>query len=373
VRSLAFVALVVGALGLSCEPPAESFDFDRQEVPVFERASLVPPTNPAPRELRVMAWNVKYGAARIDFWFDYWGDRVQMTRTEVLGNLAAIERLIDEYDPDVLLTEEIEVNSKRSAYVDMVQHVLDHTRLNYGAYFQTWASRWIPSEGLGRMDLGNAIFSKYPITFAERIRQEDRTDQGALTSTFYIHRAIGRALVKVGDRELAFHVVHTEAYDQDGTKQKQIRQIHDVLAKETRPWLVGGDFNELPPTALQLSGFDDESDKAKGTEFEQPPYTPAVMQPFFDEFVPAIPLAQYGTTLDAQRRYFTHTVLGPGHVSAQTGKPGFWNRTLDHLFASKGTAFRDGDVLQTSGRQGVASDPLWLSDHAPVVGVWVLP
>lgn len=369
---LLLLALAV-ALGPACEPPADDFDFERQEVPVFERAPLVPPTDPAPRALKVMAWNVKYGAARIDFWFDHWGDRVQMTETEVHGNLAAIERLIAEYDPDVLLAEEIEVGSKRSAYVDMVEHVLAHGRLNYAAYFQTWASRFVPTEGLGRVDLGNAIFSKYPITFAERIRQPDRTDQSALTRTFYIHRAIGRAVLRVGAREVAVFVVHTEAYDNDGTKQAQIAQIHDLVAAEPRPWVVGGDFNELPPTALAVSDFDDEAPEAKGTEFEQPPYTPAVMRPFFDEFVPAIPLPTYGTTPEAQRRYFTHTVLGPGHRSPKTGQPGFWNRTLDHLFASKGSTFRDGDVLQTAGRQGIASDPLWLSDHAPVVGVWGLP
>src|SRR5512139_1554722 len=105
----------------ACEPMAQDFDFVREEVPVTTRSVLVPPADPQPAALKVMAWNVKYGAARIDFWFDYWGDRVQMTHHEVAENMADLYRLVNEYDPDILMAEEIEVNSRRSAYYDMVQ------------------------------------------------------------------------------------------------------------------------------------------------------------------------------------------------------------------------------------------------------------
>lgn len=372
---LSTALLGVACLGLgACEPLADDMDLDREEVPVFERSSIVAPTAAAPSELRVMAWNIKYGAGRIDFWFDYWGDRTVMTEGEVDLNMNNIYALLNEYNPDILMTEEIEVNSRRSAYYDMVSGILENTRLNYAAYFETWNSRYVPSEGVGRIDLGNAIFSRYPITFAERIRQIDRTDQDALTSKFYIHRMIGRAHIDVGaDRGIAAFVVHTEAYDNDGTKGKQIQQIFDEVGQEKRPFVLGGDFNELPPTAVRLQGFPDEQTVAQGTEFEQPPYTPQVMQKFYDSFVPYISLARYGKTEDEQRQFFTHTVAGPGHVDAE-GKPQFWNRTLDYLFIPKTESWKDGttDVLQEDGRLGIKSNPLWLSDHAPVVGTWVL-
>jgi len=357
-----------------CEPLADDFDFDREEVPVFTRSQLVPPPASAPGELKVMAWNIKYGAARIDFWFDFWGDRVQMSHEEVSGNMKQLYALIREYDPDVLMTEEIEVNSRRSAYYDMVQGILEGTSLNYAAYIQTWDSRYVPSEGVGRMDLGNAIFSKYPITFAERIRQEDRTDQSGITATFYIHRMIGHALLDVGaGREVAAYVVHTEAYDRDGTKGRQIEQIHEVVRAEPRPFVLGGDFNELPPTAVKLSDFADEHPSAKGTEYEQPPYTPELMQPFYDDFAPYITLSRYGSTEEEQRRYYTHSVVGPMGRDNQ-GNPGFWTRTLDYLFVKKDDGWKPGstDVLQEPGRLGIKGNPLLLSDHAPVVGTWVL-
>lgn len=372
-HSVAMLGVLCLPLG-ACEPLADDMDFDRQEVPVFHRSILVPPTNASPSELKVMAWNIKYGAGRIDFWFDYWGDRTVMTAGEVELNMNNIYALLNEYDPDILMTEEIEVNSRRSAHYDMVGGILENTHLNHAAYFQTWNSRYVPSEGVGRIDLGNAIFSKYPITFAERIRQVDRTDQDTVTSTFYLHRMIGRTLLDLGaNRSVAAYVVHTEAYDQDGTKAKQIQQIYDEVNKENRPFVLGGDFNELPPTAIKLREFPDEIAAAEGGAFEQPPYTPEVMQKFYNDFVPWVTLDRYGDTQEEQSTYFTHTVAGPGHVDSE-GNPQFWNRTLDYLFVTKADAWKDGstDVLQTNGRLGIVSNPLWLSDHAPVVGTWVL-
>jgi hypothetical protein len=252
--------------------------------------------------------------------------------------------------------------------------MLEGTKLNYAAYFQTWDSRYIPSEGVGRMDLGNAIFSKYPITFAERIRQVDRGDQDAVTSEFYIHRMIGRAEIDAGaSRKVAAYVVHTEAYDVDGTKGKQIQQIYDVVKAETLPFVLGGDFNELPPTSVKLEGFADEHPSSIGTDYQQPPYTPGLMQKFYDDYVPYISLERYGLTEAQQRTYYTHTVAGPLHPDAE-GEPQFWSRTLDYLFITKADAWADGstDVLQEPGRLGIQSDPLLLSDHAPVAGAWVL-
>ena len=217
----------------ACEPLADGQDFDREPAPIFRRSTLVPAPEQGPTpQLKVMAWNIKYGAGRIPFWFDCWGDRVQMSKAEVEANMAGLYKLINEVKPDILMTEEIEINSKRSAYVDMVRGILEHTDLNYATYAETWDSRYIASEGVGRINLGNAIFSRYPITRAERIRQQDRTDQDALTKTFYIKRAIGRAEIAVrSDRTVSAWVVHTEAYDNDGTKRKQLKQIFDLVGQ----------------------------------------------------------------------------------------------------------------------------------------------
>lgn len=378
---------VVAASFAACEWVADPMSYTREEVPRFKAKAEHPAPPQNPTALKVMAWNVKYGACRVDFWFDFWGDRVQLSSTEVNDCLSKVAALVREYDPDVLITEEIEVGSKRSAYVDMVQYLLENTNLKYGTFAATWDSRYVPSEGVGRIVLGNAIHSRYPIVKAERIRQADRTDQDPLTATFYLKRGIARAELDLGSgRTVAIYGVHTEAYDQDGTKQKQIKQLYDLAKAETLPWMMGGDFNELPPVCderadagtpescegkLRLTEFLDERASSKGTSFAQPPYTPSVMKQFYDDFAPSIPLSRYGVGETAQRRYFTHSVLGPDGQNDDK-VAGTWNRTLDYLFIRKTDTWRDTDVIQGPGPFGVTQDAIRLSDHAPVVGTWEL-
>lgn len=372
-------AIALSLLGVvACEPVADMEYEASATAPRFRAQSLTDP-EPLPNSLpiRLMAWNIKYGGGRIPFWFDCWGDRVQLSTAEVQHNMEGIYSLINEAQPDILLVEEIELHSRRSQYLDMVQGILDATDLNYAAYFETWNSRYVPSEGLGRMNLGNAIFSKYPIVEAQRIAQDDRTDLDALTNIFYIRRAIGRAVIDLGAQTIAAYVVHTEAYDEDGTKARQINQIFDVIQEETLPFILGGDFNELPPNAIKLEDFPDERSEALcSDEFDQPPYTPNLMTPFFEQLQPSITLEQYGDNESSQSRYFTHSVLGPDEVN-ESNVPGDWNRTLDYLFASADTRWMDGstDVLQYQNQNvgtlvwQLSSDPIRLSDHAPVFGI----
>lgn len=389
-----YLVLLTILLCIACEPFALTAEDLADDQPRFISQDLSE-VQANPSELRVMAWNVKYGAMRMPFWFDCWGDQVSIPAAQVEANMEELYEMIREANPDILMVEEIELHSRRSAYYDMIQGILDHTDLNYGAYYETWNSRYIPSEGLGRMSLGNAIFSKYPITKSEKIMQADRRDLDPVTKPFYLHRAIGRAEIKVSEAQtVAAYVVHTAAYDQDatetedGTKVKQIKQIFEVISQEQLPFVLGGDFNELPPNAAKISSFPDErTAPVCGEDFEQPPYTPEIMSQFYEALKPWVTLERYGVSEQEQQRYYTHSVLGENELN-ENGEMVTWNRTLDYLFVSTDTDWLKGstDVLQYQGQKvGFAdengefsldwtlkNDPFSLSDHAPVFGIWEL-
>jgi endonuclease/exonuclease/phosphatase family metal-dependent hydrolase len=334
-----------------------------------------------------MAWNVKYGACRVDFWFDFWGDRVQLSSTEVNDCLSKIAALVREYDPDVLITEEIEVGSKRSAYVDMVQYLLENTNLRYGR-LRRHVGLALRAQRRRRPHQPRQRDSQ-PLPHREgRAHSPGRPHgPGPADATFYLKRGVARAELDLGSgRTVAIYGVHTEAYDQDGTKQKQIKQLYELLAKaETLPWMIGGDFNELPPVCderadagtpescegkLRLTGFLDERASAKGTSFEQPPYTPSVMKKFYDDFAPSITLARYGVGEEAQRRYFTHSVLGPDGRTTRAWPALEPNARLPlhsqdrHL--ARHRRHSGARALRHHARRAS------LSDHAPVVGTWEL-
>src|SRR5690606_34437808 len=227
----------------ACDP--FQTQFEPSEEAVLYRAKQVREV-PHQTRLRVMNYNIKFGGARIDFFFDCHGDEVLMTRATVEKNLSALAELIRAYDPDILFLQEVDIMSKRAAYVDQVKWLLDATDLNYGAYASHWKADYVPSDGIGAVDSGNAILSKWPLKNAERVSLPLRTDQSGIERYFYLKRN-----VLIADVELSSSVrlvaTHTEAYSQDGTKAEQVRLFEEQLNRAPGIVIGAGDLNSLPP------------------------------------------------------------------------------------------------------------------------------
>jgi endonuclease/exonuclease/phosphatase family metal-dependent hydrolase len=374
----AFLRIFPLVLLLGCEPLFTAWEgsqpADLSQATLIEAAGVA-----APDHLEVMTWNLKYGGARINFWFDYWGERAIMTPAEADANIGAMIAMINEIDPDVLISQEVERNSKRTAYRNMVQQVLDGTPLNYAAYVPVWQARFVATQGLGRVDSGIVVYSKYPITEATRIAQKDRTDQDGLTQAFYLHRGILHAKLDVGGGRIVDVInVHTAAYDNDGTKGAHLAQIKELVDGLSSNFIVGGDFNAIPPGTIKHEEFDDEEPVPTDTDFQGAPYKLDAMQPFFDAYTAHLPLAEYEAGDEAaQQEWYSHTVAPP---LDDQGRSHFWNRTLDYFFTNSSFAGDRGEVLQKPGDgedftvsgSGIIGDPMLLSDHAPVLVKWSL-
>jgi endonuclease/exonuclease/phosphatase family metal-dependent hydrolase len=313
-----------------------------------------------PRVLRVLTWNIKFGGGRLDFFWDCYGDRALMTQAEVIGHLEGLARKIQEIDPDLILLQEVDVESKRSAYVDQVQWLLDHTDLNYGAYASQWKADVIPSDGMGRMEMGNATLSRWPIVEAWRKQLAPVGEYDTLKRYFYLKRGLLDTRIAIPSRE-DFWVVnaHTEAYSSDGTKQLQLNAFHDdLVAHRDGGWLVigGGDLNAIPPDSEQQKGFVDS--KCTG-EYVDNDYSAENdwLDELYADFRPAVTLEAYAQD---NARYFTHT----------TDKDGFWNRKLDYFFTSA-TWVQGSALTYQDETTGIATMPL--SDHCPFGAVLEWP
>ena len=88
----------------------------------------------------------------------------------------------------------------------------------------------IPSDGLGKVDAGNAVLSRWKITDAERIQLPLRTDQDDLTQYFYLRRNILKAKIALDEENKIYAVnIHATAFATDDTKQKHIAKYKNVL------------------------------------------------------------------------------------------------------------------------------------------------
>ncbi len=351
-KAVVALCFAFGVVAAGCDP----FHTDLSDEPPRYYRARTPNGAPAPAgSLRVMNWNVKFGGARIDFFFDCFGDRVLMSEGEVRANLDALAEAIRHFDPDVLLLQEVDVRSKRSAYVDELQYLLDATDLDYGVYASSWKADFIPSDGLGAMDMGNAVLSRWPLSDARIIALPLRTDQGAAERYFYLRRNVLVVTTEVpGGPPLAIANVHTDAYGTDGTKLRHIERFEaelDALDAAGALFVAGGDLNTVPPGSPQLSGFPDTV--CTDEDFIADDYAPdvGILDSLYAKYEPAIALARYQAD---PARFFSHTVDGRG----------FWNRTLDYLFTNGDFVGTTGTVNQDTSTGGIETMPL--SDHAPV-------
>ncbi|PWD99371.1 endonuclease/exonuclease/phosphatase family protein [Marinilabilia rubra] len=310
--------------------------------------------------LKVMTWNVKFGGARIDFFFDCHGDRVLMESSEVVDNLKRLSAFLKATRPDILFVQEVDVNSKRSAFVDQVEWLLENSHFSYAAYASQWRVSHIPSDGLGRMDSGNAIFSVTPLFKGRRVGLPLIGEQNFLVRYFYLRRNLLDVSTVIGKDTLHLLNTHLSAYSNDGTKEKQIDVVYsylDSLDRLNLPFVIGGDFNALPPGTKNLKGFPDSA--CDDGEFEADDYSleQTWMRSFYDQFQAAVSLEKYQVNNSV---FFTHT----------TDKNGFWNRKLDYLFTNSAVLHDSTTTHQTEFFSGMETMPL--SDHCALETVVVL-
>lgn len=354
---------------LACEPLV--YDFDNMENAEYYTAGQLSVLPDNPQYIRVVTWNIRFGAGRITWFGDGCGKRVILTENEVEANLQRIVHEIDQMRADVLLLQEVDIESKRSAYLDQVQWLLDHTQMNYGVYASAWHAQFIPSDGLGRMNMGTAILSRWPLVNAKRIALPLRGDQDALTQYFYLRRNMLKAKMELPEVDNLYLVnVHTSAFSVDDTKQKHINRFVEELANlddQGILFIAGGDLNTLPPGS-DSTDFCIE-DMCPGESFHRAGDDPfhkegsnytgeqTWLNDLYNRFQSAVPLQQYQKD---QAAYFTHTTIHPN---------GIWDRKLDYLFSN--VFFGDSLFVEDSTithKQATAC-----SDHAPVSALWRVP
>jgi len=341
---------------ISCEPLVTTFD-DLEDAVLYEAKNFNSPQEPNGL-FTVLTWNIRFGIGRLPFFGDSCGERTVFTENEVLDALELIATKIDEIEPDIILFQEVDRESKRTAYVDQVQWILDHTEMNYAAYASVWKAQTIPSDGLGRMDAGNVIMSKWEIDSAERIKLPPRTDQDALTQMFYLRRNVLKAKIAVPGQEQFYAVnVHATAFATDDTKQKHVDKFKEVIDEINTlgyDFVSGGDLNSIPPLAKtdycdedacageEFHTDDDGGPHLEGSFFGNFENEAIILQPLYAAYNPAILLK------DARNdEHNTHSTSGDT----------FWNRKLDYIFTNQATI---------TGTEITHQDAMQLSDHAPV-------
>ena len=344
---------------ISCDPLVTEFSSD-EPPKEYTAKNLV--SAPNKDTLTVATWNIRFGIGRANWFGDSCGDLVLFDNETIIDGLELLAQKITEMDADILLLQEVDTDSKRSAYIDQVQWLLDHTSMNYGVYASMWEVQFVPSDGLGRVNTGNAILSKWPLSEAERIQLSLRGDQDALTKAFYVRRNVLKAVVNYPGNPFWAVDIHASAFSNDDTKQKQFLEFKDVLDEinsKGEIFVAGGDLNELPPGATknnyceedrcpdELPEDDEGCDLSNETTW---------INPLYDTYVPSVSLVDYQQN---EQLYFTHA--STHDINDERYQ---WNRKLDYLFTNTAWVPRSEITHQEAQLE---------SDHVAVSAKWVVP
>ena len=349
-----------------CEPLVSEYD-EVDDCDLYVSANN--PEGEAKDTILVMTWNIRFGIARALWYIDCCGDRSVFTKEEVQNGLSNIVKKINELKPDILFIQEIDINCKRSGYIDEMQYIIDNTYFKYAAYASRLHDQYLPSDNLGRINTGNAVFSRWKLT-AERIQLPDRTDYDALSSYFYMRSSFVKAKIQMPEHKSFYAIAtHFEAFATDSTRKMQAEKLASELAKIdaiSANWILGADFNMIPPGSDKVDFCMD--DKCEGESYHNPGDKPfhkdgsncepdtSNLRILYTKYKPDITLDVYKQN---QEKYFSYL---PAHTQ-RNYVTDEW-RKLDYLFTN---------YNWIEGTELTHQDCLMLSDHVPVTKKWEVP
>ena len=335
--------LLVASFLVFCFVAADAFFGKTRSVRIWnDKAAPLLKRDDAP--VKVLVWNVQYCAGIRQHFFYDGGKAVSTPKAEVLSTTEAIACFIAESKADIVLLQEVDRRSRRTAYVDefkICRQILGEEGLGCSASASYWRVPYVPKpkqERLGRVGMHLATFSRYRISGATRHQLPLIESDSRIRRLFNLRRCA--LTTTIGD--VAFVNTHLSAFSNgDGTLEKQVKTLENDVIPKKKSWLLAGDFNSLAP-------WQRAQDLERPEEQALYPGTQSPVAAFYENYNAAFrePLDDSSSS-DWQSNLFTYKAF-------TSPLP---DRTIDHAFASEDLIFDNTKVLKTQ--------PTFLSDHQP--------
>ncbi|MBO4689064.1 MAG: endonuclease/exonuclease/phosphatase family protein [Clostridiales bacterium] len=242
---------------LTPEPtPARYLSMDRQtpEQHIIE---------PGMSTYTIMTYNIGFGAYTPDYSFFMDGGKYSWARSEegLKENLISIAHMIEGYDPDFVLLQEVDEDGTRSYHVNEVSYMcaLDYYQHVYAQNFDSPFLFWPLLEPHGANKSGLLTLSSAYISSALR-RSLPVAD--SLTKIVDYDRCYSISRIPLGNEvypygvtsdsgstsgaELVIFNVHLSAYSTDAVREAQLSMLFEDMEKEYAKGnyiICGGDFN----------------------------------------------------------------------------------------------------------------------------------
>ena len=224
------------------------------QPPLFSKVPIYNPLmgqSTLPSTFSVLCWNIQYCASRKYHFFYDGGRDVHASIDVVQKTLTELSDFLRELDPDIIALQEVDRNSKRSAYIDQILHIRDALPLyakTEATYFQVPFVPIPPYNPLSKVDCSLLTLSRSLMKHAAR-HQLPLLNESPIRQSFNLKRAILESRHPIANTQLHVANTHLSAFSfGDGTLKKQVDCILKWISERPKnvPWIVMGDFNMLP-------------------------------------------------------------------------------------------------------------------------------
>ena len=206
-------------------------------------------------ELQILSWNIGYGGlgAGSDFFMDGGKDVRSADKEQVLRYLDGIKTSIQALDPDVVLLQEVDVDSGRTYRIDQS----DYLALDASAHAMNYACDFVPVPlpPLGRVYSGVFTTTQgLAIDEAERISLPCPFQWPVRTANIKRCLLVSYLPIEGSDKQLVAVNLHLEAYDGGEGKIAQTKMLKELIEGEYAKGnyvIAGGDFNQIFPGGLE--------------------------------------------------------------------------------------------------------------------------
>lgn len=220
------------------------------EINAAEQSALIQPG----QQLDILSWNIGYGGLGegSDFFMDGGKEVKAADRETVEQYLAGIKAYIETDSPDVLMLQEVDIDSSRSYGINQAQELAFGSwahALNYSCPFVPF-----PLPPIGRVNSGLLTSSGYQIDSAQRIALPCPFSWPVSTANLKRCLLVSYLPIEGSDSQLVLVNLHLEAYDDGEGKIAQTKQLREFIEAEYAKGnyvIAGGDFNQIFPGGLE--------------------------------------------------------------------------------------------------------------------------
>ena len=200
---------------------------------------------------QILAWNIGYAglSASEDFFMDG-GKKIRPdSKALVEENLAGILRYITETNPDIILFQEVDIDSRRSWHYNELDFLSANTAYSTAfAYNFLCAFVPFPIPPIGKVESGLLTLNKFKADDATRISLPVPFKWPLRIAN--LKRCLLVERIPVAGRDLILVNLHLEAYESGAGRAKQTEMLIDFLNAEYAQGnycIAGGDFNQNFP------------------------------------------------------------------------------------------------------------------------------